>query len=299
MARLPFCKRAGAIAAVVLLFLLLQGPAAETSAKNAAQSAKSFSISAILLGHVLDSRQLAVFPALPSITLPFGMTVHMLMLALTVIGLAFTLTLGALRHSLKPRGIALAVEMTIVFIRDEIVYSTFGEKRGEKWLPFFSTLFILIFTLNMAGLVPAFKAATGNFAVTSALALLVLILIFIASIARLGLKGFLANFWPSGSPAPIGALVWFLEFAGIIIKSAVLSLRLFVNMFAGHLAILAFLSLIFVLSPAAAGIALPFAVFVYLLEVLVALIQAYVFTLLSCIFTHMASTSHDAAHENG
>jgi F-type H+-transporting ATPase subunit a len=98
--------------------------------------------------------------------------------------------------------------------------------------------------------------------------------------------------YPEGVPWPIGFFILFLETIGIFIKSMVLSLRIFANMFAGHLAILSFLVLIFVLSVWSVTIAVPFAVFVYLLELLVALIQAFVFTLLSCIFIHMSSCSH-------
>ena len=109
-------------------------------------------------------------------------------------------------------------------------------------------------------------------------------------IKNLGLPGFFRNFFPEGTNVPVGLFVAFLEFLGLITKSLVLSLRLFANMLAGHLAILSFLVLMFVISPLFGVVALPFAVFTYTLEVLVALIQAFVFTLLSCIFITMAST---------
>ena len=88
----------------------------------------------------------------------------------------------------------------------------------------------------------------------------------------------------------IGIFVMLLELLSMFTKSMVLSLRLFANMFAGHLAILSFLVLIFVITPFFGFISVPFSVFTYTLEVLVGLLQAFVFTLLSCIFITMAST---------
>jgi F-type H+-transporting ATPase subunit a len=167
-----------------------------------------------------------------------------------------------------------------------------GERRGEKWLPFFSTLFLFIVTINLLGLIPAFKTATGNINVTTALSVIIFALIFIVGFRNLGVAGFFKNMYPEGTPLPIGGFILFLETVGIFIKSMVLSLRIFANMFAGHLAILSFLVLIFVLSTWAVVIAVPFALFTYLLEILIALIQAFVFTLLSCIFINMASSSH-------
>ncbi len=142
-----------------------------------------------------------------------------------------------------------------------MVYPVMDEKRGEKWLPFFFSLFIFLFTVNIIGLIPAFKTATGNINVTSAMALLVFILIFLAGFRNLGIPGFFRNMYPEGVSLPVGIFVAILEFVGIFTKSIVLSLRLFANMFAGHLAILSFLVLIFVISPLFGFVSVPFAVF--------------------------------------
>ena len=122
---------------------------------------------------------------------------------------------------------------------------------------------------------------------------MILLLILIVGLKELGFGHFFRNLYPRGTPVPIGLFVAFLEFTGLFIKAMVLSLRLFANMFAGHLAILSFLVLMFVLSPFFAVISLPFALFTYTLEVLVALIQALVFTLLSCMFITLSSSVHD------
>jgi len=196
------------------------------------------------------------------------------------------------RPRCRVSGVAVALESLVLFVRDDIVYPVMGEKRGDKWLPFMATQFIFILTVNFLGLIPAFKTATGNINVTSAMAVIVFALIFIVGFSKLGTVGFFKNMWPEDTPLPIGIFILVLETIGLFIKSMVLSLRLFANMFAGHLAILSFLALIFTLSAWFAFVAVPFAVFTYLLEVLIALIQAFVFTLLSCIFIDMASTSH-------
>jgi F-type H+-transporting ATPase subunit a len=246
-----------------------------------------------LFHHIMDGSTMEVFPYLPDINLPFGITVHTIMLFLSSFLIILLSFLAIRKPALKTRGLRLVMEIVVLFVRDDIVYPIMGEKKGEKWLSFFFSLFVFIFIVNSLGLIPAFKTATGSITVTLALSLMVLIIIFITGIAKLGFFGFFSNMYPKGTLLPIGIFVVFLEFTGLFIKSMVLSLRLFANMFAGHLAILSFLMLIFILHPLMVSISLPFAVFIYILEVLVALIQALVFTLLSCIFITMASSTHE------
>ena len=254
-------------------------------------------VSSVLLEHVLDSSSLQPFPGLPAIPLPFGMSVHALMVFLAVGLISAVFLVAARGPALKPRRITVAVEWLVLFLRDDVVYPVLGKVRGRRWLPFFTGLFLFILVLNLLGLVPAFKAATGNIAVTSALAVIILVLIFALGTMRLGPFGFLKNFYPAGCPRAVGLFVAGLEFLGILIKCAVLSLRLFANMFAGHLAILSFLVLMMTVSPAFIVVSVPFAVFTYLLEVLIGLIQALVFTLLGCLFVQMGSTSHEVSGE--
>ena len=249
-------------------------------------------IAGTLFHHVLNSNELDLFPLIPTITLPGGVTVHLLMLFISTAVILALFVPSFNRETLKVRGIAVALESIVLFVRDDLVYPIMGDKRGEKWLPFFTTQFLFILTINYLGLIPAFKTATGNINVTSALALIVAILMVVTGFKNLGGIGFFTNMYPDGAPLPIGIFVVFLEVLGLVIKSFVLSLRIFANMFAGHLVILSFLVLIFVLSPWAATISLPFAIFIYLLEILVAFIQAMVFTLLSSIFITMVSSSH-------
>lgn len=254
-------------------------------------------VSRVLLEHIQDATRLTVLPLVPPLVLPFGIGIHSLMvfLALGLISGAFWA--AARRPTLKPKGLTLALELLIVFLRDDVVVPIFGQARGRWWLPFFTSLFLFVLVLNVLGLVPAFKAATGNLSVTSALSAIVLVLILVVGMARLGVVGFFRNLRPLGIPLAIGLFVAFLELLGVLIKVAVLSLRLFANLFAGHLAILSFLVLMMTVSPGFVVVSVPFAVFTYALEVLIALIQALVFTLLSCLFIQMASTAHEESHD--
>lgn len=247
-------------------------------------------VAGTLFHHVLNGNEITLFPTAKSLTLPFGISMHQLMIFLAVVLIAGLFLFTIKKGVRKPVGMAVLLESIVLFVRDDIVYPVMGEKRGEVWLTFFSTQFLFLSTVNLLGLIPAFKSAMGNINVTSAMAIMVFLLIFIIGIKNLGLFSFFQNFYPEGVSLPIGLFVTLLEFIGLFTKSIVLSLRLFANMFAGHLAILSFLVLIFVISPFFGFVAVPFAVFTYTLEVLVAVLQAFVFTLLSCIFIMMSST---------
>ncbi len=268
---------------ILILFLLFS--ALPVFAANAEED-----VSGTLFHHVLNGNEITLFPTAPAVTLPFGMSMHLLMLLLSVALIASLFLFSVKKGVRKPKGMVVFLESIVLFVRDDIVYPIMGEKRGAAWLVFFSTQFIFLSTVNLLGLIPAFKSAMGNINVTSAMAIMVFLLIFIVGIKNLGLFHFFKNSYPEGVSPPIGIFVVLLEFIGLFTKSIVLSLRLFANMFAGHLAILSFLVLIFVINPFFGFVAVPFAVFTYTLEVLVAILQAFVFTLLSCIFIMMSST---------
>ncbi len=249
-------------------------------------------VSGILFAHVLNGKVMDIFPGLPEIHLSQGLTVHLVMLFLAAALIALFYLGFARRQVLKPGKTQLALESLLLFVRDEIVYPVMGEEKGRKWLSFYTTLFLFILVCNFIGLIPALKTATGNINVTGALAVLILLLTFIAGFKEIGVKSFFKNLYPSGTGPGIGLFVALLEFISIFTKSMVLAIRLFANMFAGHMAILSFLVLIFVVSPFMGFVSVPFAAFTYLLEVLIDFLQAMVFTLLSCIFI-----SHASEHE--
>ena len=276
---------------IIAIFCLLNFFSVYAATSHTEESSE-LDVAAILFEHVLDSHELHLFPGVPAIELPLGITVHLLMLWLAVALIAVMFLIFFRKRTPKVHGFAVFLEALVFFVRDDIVYPTMGEKKGEKWLPFYVTLFIFIVVLNCLGLIPAFKSATGNINVTLAMAILIFALMFITGFKNLGCLHFFSNMYPANTPWPIALFVAFLELSGTLIKSLILSLRLFANMFAGHLAILSFLILIFIIGPVSAIISVPFAVFTYSLEIIVALLQAFVFTLLSCIFITMVNSSH-------
>lgn len=200
-----------------------------------------------------------------------------------------------------PKGLQNVFEPFIIFIRDEIAIPSIGEKRYIHFMPFLLTLFFFIWFSNLLGLIPLFPGGanvTGNISVTMALALFAFF-----TINRHANR----DYWkhivsPPGIPVflklpiPIMPLV---EFIGIFIKPFVLMVRLFANILAGHMVATVLLGLIFIFSSmiawlgfAVAPISLVFLIFMSLLELLVALIQAYVFTLLTALYIGMASEEH-------
>lgn len=201
------------------------------------------------------------------------------------------------RENQAPRGIQSLVEMLVVFVRDSIVRPMIGEKKYEKYLPYMLTLFFFIFFSNCMGLIPFFPAGanvTGNIAVTATLAF---ITFFITNLS--GNKHYWVDIFNTpGVPAwlKIFPLMPLVELVGVFTKPIVLMIRLFANMTAGHIVILGFVVIIFVISNTlsmgvGAGVSVVsvvFSVFISLLECLVAYIQAFVFTMLSALYIGMA-----------
>ncbi len=201
------------------------------------------------------------------------------------------------RENKAPKGLQTLVELLVVFVRDSIVRPMIGEKHCDKYLPYLLTLFFFIFFCNCMGLIPFFPAGanvTGNIAVTATLAL---ITFFITNLS--GNKHYWIDIFNTpGVPAwlKVFPLMPVVELVGVFTKPIVLMIRLFANMTAGHIVILGFVVLIFIISNAispavGAGtsvISTLFGVFISLLECLVAYIQAFVFTMLSALYIGMA-----------
>jgi F-type H+-transporting ATPase subunit a len=148
----------------------------------------------------------------------------------------------------------------------------------------FCSIFFFILGLNLMGLIPVFATATGNINVTFALALGTLTLMFYAGITRNGVGGFVKSFVPHGIPFPVLLILVPLEFIGMFIKAFALMVRLFANMFAGHVVLFSILGLILMFGTLTAPPAVLMAVAIYMLELFIAFLQAYIFTFLSAIF---------------
>lgn len=200
-----------------------------------------------------------------------------------------------------PTGIQNFVEPVIVFIRDEVAKPSIGEKKYEKFMPFLLTLFFFILINNLLGLVPIFPFGanvTGNIAVTLVLALFTFIVTNISGNKHYWKELFNPDV-PLGLKFPI-PLMQVVELSGVFVKPFVLMVRLFANMLAGHMIVTVFISLIFIfgkLMGVYAGlgvsvISVGFSIFIFLLDVLVSFIQAYVFTLLSALYFGMSNSEH-------
>ncbi|MCC5846744.1 MAG: F0F1 ATP synthase subunit A [Verrucomicrobia bacterium] len=182
-----------------------------------------------------------------------------------------------------PRGITNLLESVVVFVRDDISVANLGKVDGRQYAWLFLTQFTLILTLNLMGLIPLFTTATASLGVTGAFAFTTFAAMLYLGIDRFGFLGFLKNFVPHGIPLPVLFLLVPIEIAGVFIKAIVLSIRLFANMLAGHIVLFAMTGLI-VIYGAPALPAIFGGLFVYFLEILVAFLQAYIFTMLSAIF---------------
>lgn len=222
--------------------------------------------------------------------LDLSITKSVLMIIVT--GLLMLLIFGSMarnyKKSLVPSGIGKILEPVILFVRDEIAKPNIGPNY-KKYMSYLLTVFFFILLLNIFGLMPFGINVTGNIAITFALAL---ITFFITQ--------FTANktywqhiFWMPGLPWPMKIIMMPIEVLGIFIKPFALLIRLFANMSAGHIIVMSLIALIFYFKNIIAGVAFPFLTFViYLLEVLVAFLQAYIFTMLSAVYFGMANEEH-------
>lgn len=192
------------------------------------------------------------------------------------------------KHGGVPKGIAAFTEPIILFVRDEVAIPNIGHAKAMKFLPLLLTIFFFIWINNLLGLIPLFPGGanvTGNIAVTLVLALITFITVNIN-----GNKSYWGHvFKPPGVPAWLLPIMIPVEFLGLLTKPFALMMRLFANITAGHIMILSLVSLVFMFkSMAIAPASVALALFVSVLELLVAALQAYIFTVLTALFIGMA-----------
>ena len=186
--------------------------------------------------------------------------------------------------AVAPKGLAKFMEPLIIFVQDEIAKSHINEKNYKRFVPYLLTIFFFIWINNLLGLVPIFPGSanlTGNISITLFLATLTLILTLVN-----GNKNYWGHiFAPPGVPKALLPIMIPIEIVGIFTKPFALMIRLFANITAGHIVILALISLIFINKHEAWGaLSVPMALFISILELLVAALQAYLFALLSALF---------------
>lgn len=228
----------------------------------------------------------------------FSITKNVFMIVL--VGLLMFLLFAGLGRSYKKngsiaKGAGRFFEPIIIYIRDEIAIPNIGEKHYKKYMSFLLTIFFFIWFLNMFGLTPLGVNITGNLAVTASLAILTyLITTFTAK------KDYWKHiFWMPGVPVPMKFVLAPIELLGTIIKPFSLTIRLYANMLAGHVVLMTLIALMYKFnSPIGSPLSFMLAFVLSLLEVLVALLQAYIFTMLSALYFGSASEEHhhDEAH---
>lgn len=182
-----------------------------------------------------------------------------------------------------PRGWTNALEVFVLFVRNEISIKYLGEKDGRKMAPLFLTFFFFILTLNLMGLCPLFSTATGNINVTMGLASITFFFMVFGAMFANGPIKFFKAFAPAGVPWPILVILMPIEMIGLVIKCTALTIRLFANLLAGHIVVFSLVGLLVTFGYWALP-ALGMALAINLLEVFIAFLQAYVFTVLSAMF---------------
>jgi F-type H+-transporting ATPase subunit a len=313
------------LSTLVLLaaFAMPQLARAQEHAQEPAQPIqKTLGPADIIMPHITDAKHIeypcyhniqewACEADLPTWKLPLGggreldisPTKHVVFLFIAGI-LAAALLLGVAashkRHSHesgRPKGFAAGMEAVILYLRNEIYMPVLGGHGAGKYVPFCLTLFFFILFCNLLGLLPWGSTPTGNVAVTATLAIITFIVVEIAGIKALG-AGYIGTiiYWPHDMPFIMKALMTPImtpvEIVGKFTKPFALTIRLFANMIAGHVIILALIGLIFMFGFKVAIAPLAMALFIMFLEILVAFIQAFIFSLLAAVFIGQIRAAH-------
>lgn len=236
-------------------------------------------------GHPENARPFDFSITKNTLSLFFGAT---LIILLTITAASFYKKNGAV----APKGLAKFIEPLVVFVRDDIAKANIHGGKHEKYLPYLLTIFFFIFINNLMGLIPIIPGGAnlmGNISVTIVLATMTLLITVLS-----GNKNYWSHIFAApGVPVALLPIMIPIELVGILTKPFALMIRLFANMAAGHIIVLALISIIFVNQSAAWGfLSVPMALFISVLELLVCFLQAYLFALLSALFIGAAVEEH-------
>jgi F-type H+-transporting ATPase subunit a len=264
-----------------------------------------------LLHHSRDSRIIEIpfghieFRPIPpfqigGVTIDLSVTKHVffLLFSAVLISILTIWSARSIRKKTVPHGFPNFVETLVVFIRDEVVLPNMG-RDGLRYLPYLLTTFFFILTMNLIGLVPFGATATGNVMVTAGLAVIAFFMIQVSAIKAQGFSHYLAHLtggvhwtlWPIMIP---------IEILGLFTKPFALCIRLFANMTGGHIVILSLIGLIFIFRTIwMAPVSVLFSLGIYLLELFVSFLQAYVFTMLTSLFMGLGMQAAEGHAEEG
>lgn len=291
-----------------------------------------FNAGKTIIEHIANNTEHPLIHLPPVFGIDLSISKHVFMLWFVAAVVFLILTVAVRRHLRsggKGSGLGLGIEWIVEWVRDNIVEPNMHHHKWvNTWAPLILTFFVFIFSLNMIGMIPVFEilgvvnhwfihaepdsflgnllhggsTATANFNVTAGLAIVTFFAIIIAGTKAHGFVKHWKNLVPHGLPLPIYGLLIPIEVLSMFVRPFALTMRLAANMTGGHIALLAILSLVFMFTEmfksSIAGIAVgflvsvPLAVGISSLELIVVLVQAYVFTLLSAVFIGMAINVH-------
>jgi len=305
---------------------------AQVQEQAAEAASEGFNAGEVIIEHVANSGLDHPLIHLPTIAgIDFSVTKHVFMLWV-VAAVVFLVVTTTVRRYLRqdrlvPSGFMNALETVVEFLRDVVVRPSVGDKWAGSWLPLLLTLFVFILSANAIGLIPVFEVlgllnhwvfhageesflgrllhggstATSNFNVTAALAVISFFAIIVAGSKAHGAVQHWKNLVPHGVSPFLAIALIPIEILGMLVRPFALTMRLAANMTGGHIAVLAILSFVFIFTEMAGqfvgmgiGVAfsVPLAVAISALEIIVVLVQAYVFTLLTAVFIGMAIHAH-------
>jgi F-type H+-transporting ATPase subunit a len=224
--------------------------------------------------------------------LDFSITknVFMILLMAAFMFFLFSGVAKTYKSSLTPKKAGKFLEPIIIYVRDEIAIPNIGEKHYKKYMSYLLTVFFFIWFLNLVGMTPLGVNVTGNIAITFSLALMTFIITQVS-----GKKDYWMHiFWMPGVPVLIRPVLAIIELIGLFVKPFSLMIRLYANMLAGHVVIMSILGLIFIFGSWFASVPFTFlTLFLSVLELLVAALQAYIFTMLTSLYFGAAVEEHD------
>jgi F-type H+-transporting ATPase subunit a len=233
--------------------------------------------------------------------------VALIAVAAALIGIVIFMLAANRDGSKAPRGVRNLAEIIVEFIEDQIVMPTMGHK-GLRWTPFLVSLFVFIYLCNLPGIIPVLQMpATARIAIPLCLSLLVWVTFILVGLKHQGIRYFTHLIWPPDVPTALKPLVGVIEFVStILIRPFSQTVRLMANMMAGHILLVTFALLTEALVEAETnksafiplGI-LPFGMLLFLtaFEILVAFLQAYIFTILSAVYIGSSMEGHGESHE--
>jgi F-type H+-transporting ATPase subunit a len=255
-----------------------------------------------VIHHVVDAQTLDFEPFgeihLPTLKIgsfDISITRHVVFMWIACILLIVVFNLAAssykkMKRTDAPKGLTNLMEVMVDFVRTDIAKPMIGEGY-EKFLPYLLTAFFFILFCNLLGLLPYAATATSSLGVTATLAIFTFIIVQVAGIRANGIGGYLSHL-TGGTPVALWPIMIPVEILGLFIKPFALMVRLFANMTAGHIVIVTLLGLIFLFKNwAIAPVAVAVTLVMYGLELFVAFMQAYIFTMLSSLFIGL-STAH-------